>query len=251
MKKHDRAVRERRFSNTRTRRPQTRRGRMRPGQGRTALRRESRVGGATRCGIALVCMAAALAGCSSGQPAAVQQPPATVWQKLSGTGPPPGVGDWVRPPLAGMYASHPEMGFTAEEWHGIVSIEPPCVYFTFDSDYLLPDGQRDRVALSLPYPETRFEESTQTLWSGDVPIRHGDRVLTGGNEGSFTIGGKARHELHLFWDVCAAHGRATTYGLESLEWYCARDLSNVGWTPAVHHQRRLCVEDTRPWNQRE
>ena len=98
--------------------------------------------------------------------------------------------DWPQSPLAGMYVSHSEMMFQLEEWQGMVSIEPPRVYFYFDPDPLSEDARPGRLALSLPYPRVRFDESTQTLWSRDIPISHGDRVLTGGNEGGYTVGAR-------------------------------------------------------------
>ncbi len=163
---------------------------------------------------------------------------------------------WPRPPLAGMYARHPEMGFPAEGWEGIVSIEPPCVYFIFDSydsstnsyDWLTGD-RRVRIALSLPYPQVRFDESTQTMWSRDIPVSHGDRVLTGGGDGSYTVGGKEPHELHLFWDACSAQGIGVVSGLESVEWYCGQEPPD--WPSAQQGWQRICVEDMRPWNQRD
>ncbi|GEM_PF-1390651 len=85
------------------------------------------------------------------------------------------------------------------------------MYFIFDSydsstnsyDWLTGDW-RQRLALSLPFPEVRFDNSTQTLWSSDIPISHGDRVLTGGGESRYPERFKEFHELHLFWDICAA-----------------------------------------------
>ena len=148
-----------------------------------------------------------------------------------------------------MYVSHPEMMFQLEEWQGMVSIQPPCVYFYFDQNYLSEDVRPGRLALSLPYRWVRFDESTQTLWSRDIPISHGDRVLTGGNEGRYTAGGKELHELHLFWDVCAAQGVSTVFSVESVEWYCAQEPPE--WPTAEQEWQRICVEDTRPRNQRE
>jgi len=147
-----------------------------------------------------------------------------------------------------MYAQHPEMMFHLEEWQGIVSIEPPCVYLIFDQYRLSTDGMRRRLALSLPYPEVRFDENTQTLWSGDIPIAHGDRVLAGGNEIFQTVGGKEPDEMHLFWDVCTAHWVGMVPGMESVEWYCAQELPD--WPSAEQEWQRICVEDTRPRNQR-
>lgn len=214
-------------------------------------------------GLGFACLALAAAGCSSGQQeqAAVEQPLATLSATVGpepsyGPALPPEVavgsvgGDWPMPSLAGMYAYHPERMFPGEEHRGIVSIEPPCVFFYSDRDDLSADGTGRRIALSLPYPWVRFDESTQTLWYGDIPISHGDRVLTGGADGRTTQGGKEPQELHLFWNACAAHGAGSAFGLESVEWYCAKDLSEVNWTPAEQAQQRVCVEDTRPWNQR-
>lgn len=217
--------------------------------------------------VVLVCLAVVVAGCSPGSQAGVEQPvvtrTTTAQPETSGADRPTeasGMGlqdgsrgvskDWPRPPFAGMYAYHPQMMFHLEEWQGIVSIEPPCVYLIFDPDSFLADGERLRLALSLPYPKVRFDEDTQTLWSGDIPIAHGDRVLTGGNEIFQTVEGKEPDEMHLFWDVCTAHWVGIVSGMESVEWYCARDLSKLGWGPE-QNQHRKCVEDTRPRNQRE
>ncbi len=145
-----------------------------------------------------------------------------------------------------MFANHPEIQFPAEDVPGIVSIEPPCVYFFPDPDYRSADGRRFRLALSLPYPDVRFDESTQTLWNGDIPISHGDRVGAGGGS-SYDVGGKEHYDLYLFWDACAAHGVETTPGLTSIKWYCTQDPPE--WPSAEQEWQRVCVEDKRPWNQ--
>jgi hypothetical protein len=148
-----------------------------------------------------------------------------------------------------MFANHPEIQYPAEAGHGIVSIEPPCVYFYLDAEPGSEEVSRERLALSLPYPKVRFDESTQTLWSGDIPIFHGDRIEAGGG-GLYTVGGKKPDDLHLFWDVCAAHGVETTSGLKSVRWICSHEPSRLGW-PSEELLQRTCVEDTRPWNQRD
>ncbi|WP_419850985.1 hypothetical protein [Candidatus Poriferisocius sp.] len=118
-----------------------------------------------------------------------------------------------------------------------------------------------RLALSLPYPQIRFDESNQTLWiqwptrpklwSYDIPIAHGDRVIAAPTVVFDTIGGKEPHDLHLFWDVCPAHAVAVADGgLTSVEWLCSKKPPEWKW-----HQGQdlepICVEDTRPRNQRE
>jgi len=67
--------------------------------------------------------------------------------------------------------------FPGEEHQGIVSIEPPCVYFYSDRDDLSADGLGRRIALSLSYPLVRLDEGTRTLWNGGIPIAHGDRDI--------------------------------------------------------------------------
>jgi hypothetical protein len=213
-------------------------------------------------GLGVACLALFAVACSSEQQeqAEVKQPPAV----MSGTVEPETSkgqvllpeagagsvsGDWPVPTLASMYAHHPERMFSAEQQEGVVSIEPPCVYFYSDRDGLSADGAVRRIALSLSYPRMRFDESTQTLWNGDIPISHGDRVLTGGADGRSTQGGKEPHELHLFWNACAAQGAGSAFGLESVEWYCAQEPPD--WPTAKQGWQRICVEDTRPWNQRE
>ena len=249
-----------------------------------------RIGAVVRCGIVLLCLGLAFAGCSSGPQAGVEQPSATVSataeadrsgaEQQAGVEQPsatvsstaeadrsgadnPSDGtevggqtggwgdgeDWPRPPFAGMYAQHPEMMLPMEEFRGIVSIEPPCVYFYSEPEPESEEIGRERLVLSLPYPEVRFDEGTQTLWSGDIPISHGDRVLTGGGDGLNTVGGKEPDELHLFWDVCAAQGVGTVFGVESVEWFCTQEPPD--WPSAEQSWQRICVEDTRPRNQRE
>ncbi|MCY4036753.1 MAG: hypothetical protein OXF64_04800, partial [bacterium] len=139
--------------------------------------------------------------------------------------------------------------FPGEEHRGIVSIEPPCVFFYSDRDDLSADGMGRRIALSLPYPAVRFDESTQTIWNGEIPISHGDRVLAGGADGRSTQGGKEPQEVHLFWNACAAQGSGSAFGLRSVEWYCGQEPPD--WGPAKQEWQRICVEDTRPWNQRD
>ena len=220
--------------------------------------------GAARYTAVFICLVLVVAGCSSEPQAGVEQSSeivsATAEAERSGMDRPPerteiggqkgGWGDgkdWPQPPFAGMYAQHPEMMFHMDEWQGIVSIEPPCVYLIFDPGRLLADGERLRLALSLPYPKVRFEEGTQTLWSGDIPIAHGDRVLTGGNEIFQDVEGKEPDEMHLFWDVCTAHWVGMVPGMESVEWYCAQEPPD--WPSAEQGWQRICVEDTRPRNQ--
>jgi hypothetical protein len=123
------------------------------------------------------------------------------------------------------------------------------VYLIGTLDRSSADRMPRRLALSLPYPRVRFDDSTQTLWSGDIPIAHGDRVLTGGNEIFQTVEGKDPDEMHLFWDVCTAHWVGIVAGLESVEWYCTQEPPD--WPSGEHGWQRICVEDTRPWNQRD
>lgn len=133
---------------------------------------------------AAVCLALAAGGCSSAEPATVDQPSAAVSATVEpepsyGPALPREVaagnvgGDWPRPSLAGMYAYHPEQTFPSEEHMGIVSMEPPCVYFFSDPDELSAKGIGRRLALSLSYPQARFDESAQTLWNSDIPVTHG------------------------------------------------------------------------------
>ena len=251
-----------------------------------SLRAALRTGETVRCGVVSLCLALVLAGCSSEPQGALERPSATVSataepdrseaEPLAATEsataepglseapvlPPEGSGagghggdqqgdeEWPRRTLAGMYPHHPERMFQMEQWEGIVSIEPPCVYFYFDPGpkRLWADETRGRLALSLSYPEARFDEDTQTLWYGDIPIAHGDRVLTGGGE-NYTVGGKQPSDLHLFWNACTAHGLGTSFGLESVEWYCAQGPPD--WPSAKQEWQRICVEDTRPRNQRD
>ncbi len=230
------------------------------GKNPAPCRAASRIGWSARCGVVAVYVVLAIAGCSSEEQIVTEQPSdtvsATVEAELTdGPVPPPEEAagndgrDWQRPSLAGMYAYHPERMFLMEEHMGVVSIEPPCVFFYSDPDKLSAKGIERRIALSLPYPEVRFDESTQTLWNGDIPISHGDRVLTGGADGRTTQGGKEPLELHLFWNACAAQGAGSAFGLEPVEWYCAQDPRD--WQPAKQEWQRICVEDTRPWNQRD
>ena len=176
-------------------------------------------------------------------------------------GPPQGVGEWARPPLAGMWVDHPERSSPTHDWlYATVAIEPPCVYLTNISQELgydsLEEWEGRRLVFSLRYPEVRFDESTQTLWNPwrediDIPIAHGDRVIVSSDPFDETIGGKDPNETHLFWHTCAGHALAEPAGTwTSVEWLCSNKVP--GW---VFHdgqkRQRLCVEDTRPWNQRD
>ena len=264
MRGHGMAIREQSPDKSRARCPKDLHGERRPVPGRTALCRAFRGGAAVRWGIVLVCLAAALAGCSSGQQAAVEQlagVSATAEHEPGNVGPPPGVGDWVRPPLAGMWVDHPERMSPSHGWlHATVSVEPPCVYLTNVSQEFVRDSfeqwEGRRLVLSLLYPQVRFDESTQSLWSPwredvDIPIAHGDRVIVSSDPFDETIGGKEPSELHLFWDVCAAHARAKPAGIwTSVEWLCLDRVPGWVWHEGQKRQQ-LCVEDTRPWNQRD
>ena len=215
-----------------------------------------------RCGIAMVCLAL-VAACSSGQQAAPEPPTtasATAENVLNAMGPPSSVVDWVRPPLAGMRVDHPEEMSGTDGWlYATVSIEPPCAYLTDVSEELGVESQAEwegrRLALTLSYPKVRFDKRTQTLWNPwlgevDIPIAHGDRVIVSSDPLYETIGDKEPHEMHLFWDACAAHALAAPGTFwTSVEWLCSDKVP--GW---VWHQgrdrERVCVDDTRPWNQR-
>ncbi|WP_420434654.1 hypothetical protein [Candidatus Poriferisocius sp.] len=173
-----------------------------------------------------------------------------------------GVG-WPRPPLAGMRVDYPErMGPSSFFLHGIVSIEPPCAYLTNFSagfgDDSLAIWEGRRLALSLLYPEVRFDEDNQTLWNpelwddyDDIPIAHGDRVIVSSDPLLEDIGDKEPHELHLFWNACPAHGIASPWGFwTSVEWLCSNRPPEWVWHQGQELER-ICVEDTRPWNQRD
>ncbi len=219
-----------------------------------------------RCVVVLVCLALMAVGCSSAERVNIDSEPSknpvpTLEGGASGGSGQMGVGDWPRPPFAGMRFIHPEDMFTDDEkWiYATVSIEPPCVYLTNVTD-IMPDISRvswegRRLALSLLYPDIRFDESTHTLrnprWGKyDIPISHGDRVIVGSRSYDETVGGKEPGDLHLFWDACAAHAFAQPVGLwTSLEWLCVNRPS--GWVWHLGNELvRMCNEDT-PWNQRE
>lgn len=185
--------------------------------------------------------------------------------------------DWPRPPLAGMYVGHPEDLGQTEKWlHAVLSIEPPCAFLTnvsYLADVLysanvleelgydsLANWEGRRLALSLPFPQMRLDENDQTLWmlwpirpkqwSYDIPIAHGDRVIASPSVIFDTIEGKKPHELHLFWDACPAHALARPEGLlTSVEWLCSNKPPQWVWHEGQELER-ICVEDTRPWNQR-
>ncbi len=172
--------------------------------------------------------------------------------------------DWPRPPLAGMKVDHPEqLRPSVEAWiYATVSIEPPCVYLIdiTDGERFGDDsasiGEVERLALSLVYPEVRFDENSQTLWNSlwgyDIPIVHGDRVIVGATVLLETFeGNKEPDDLHLFWDACAAHGVASPEELlVSVEWFCLNSPPEWVWHEGQERER-ICVEDTRPWNQRD
>ena len=176
-----------------------------------------------------------------------------------------------------MYLGHPEDFGQTEEWlHAVLSIEPPCAFLTnvsYLADVLYPanvleelgydslaNWEGRRLALSLPYPQTRLDESDQTLWmiwpirskqwSYDIPIAHGDRVIAAPTVNFDTIGGKEPQELHLFWGLCPAHAVAAESSFASVEWLCSNKPPQWVWHEGQELER-ICVEDTRPWNQRD
>ena len=168
--------------------------------------------------------------------------------------------EWPTPPLAGMWVDYPLRMSPSSGWiHATVSIEPPCAYLTNLSEEFV-DGsfaewEGRRLALSLIYPDARFDESTRTLWNPlwdyDIPISHGDRVIVASNPLDEDIGDKDPHELHLFWDHCPAHAYANPEGLwTSVEWLCTNRPTEWVWHEG-EELKRICVEDTRPWNQRD
>lgn len=248
---------------------------------RPAPRRAAPCWWAVRCGVTAVCFTLAAAGCSSGHKTALEEPEAivsaTVKHEQATANPPAeepktvdldgdlGNGaDWPRPPLAGMWVDYPlrESG-SSFFLHGIVSIEPSCAYLTnvsyVDTEGLLVDPGAEwegrRLALSLIYPDARFDENTRTLWNPlweyDIPVSHGDRVIVASDPLFEDIGDKEPHDLHLFWDLCPAHGYATPEGLwTSVEWLCTNRPSEWVWHEGEELER-ICVEDARPWNQRD
>ncbi len=236
--------------------------------------------GVIRCGIVLVCIALAATACSSEPQAAVELPSAAVSataesERDDTDGPPQGSGaereegnaqhdaDWQQPPLAGMWVEHPEEMYPTVGWlHATVSIELPCVYLTDVSEGFVDESLANwanwkgrRLALSLRYPEVRFDENNQILWNPlwdyDIQIAHGDRVIVSSDPYLEDIGDKEPHELHLFWDVCSAHAVAVPAGLwASVEWLCSNKPPEWVWHRGEELER-ICVEDTRPWNQRD
>lgn len=230
-----------------------------------------------RCGVVLLCLVLAVAGCSPGPQAGVELPSATVSTTAEADlseaeRPPDGPGtgggedgqqhdeDWPRPPLAGMWVDHPERMSPSHGWlHAVISIQPPCVYLNNVSREFVDDSlakwEGRRLALSLRYPEVRFDEDSLTLWNPlweyDIPISHGDRVIVSSDPLLETIGDKEPHELHHFWDVCPAHALARPEGLwTSVEWLCSNRPAKWVWHEGQELEG-ICVEDTRPWNQRE
>ncbi|MCY3635480.1 MAG: hypothetical protein OXH23_07730 [bacterium] len=153
---------------------------------------------------------------------------------------------------------HPERLSPSSGWiHATVSIEPPCAYLTNVSEESISPvtWEGKRLALALRYPEVRLDESNQTLWNPlweyDIPITHGDRVIVSSDPIFETIGDKEPHELHLFWDVCPAHAIAIPGGLwTSVEWLCSNKPPKWVWHQGQELER-ICVEDTRPRNQRD
>ena len=236
-----------------------------------------RIGRAARCGVVATCSALVIGGCSSDPQADVERPSASVSavpeHELGGADRPPEGSkargnasgrqdgeDWQRPPLAGMWLDHPERMSPTHGWfHAVISIEPSCVYLTNVSREFEDDSSAKwegrRLALSLRYPEVRFDEDNQTLWNPlwdyDIPVSHGDRVIVSSDPLFETIGDKEPHELHLFWDVCSAHAVARPEGLwTSVEWLCSNKPAMWVWHEGQELER-ICVEDTRPWNQRD
>ncbi len=216
-----------------------------------------RVGG-VRCVVVLVCLALMVVGCSSAERVAVEESGEDLLK------PSEQVEDWPRPPFAGMWVDYPERSSPLEEtWiYATVSVEPPCVYLTnvaeggraSSTDRSPVSWQGRRLALSLIYPDVRFDEDTYTLWNpwgeDDIPISHGDRVIVSSDPLDEMIGGKEPGDLYLFWDACAAHAYARPGGLwSSLEWLCVNRPSNWVWHLG-NELVRMCNEDT-PWNQRE
>ncbi len=212
--------------------------------------------GAARCRawVVLVCLALMVVGCSSAERVVVEESGEDLLK------PPEQVEDWPRPPFAGMWVNHPNNVFPADDkWiYGTVSVEPPCVYLTNVTNIMAATSgvswEGRRLALSLIYPDVRFDESTYTVWNpwleDDIPISHGDRVFVGAHPFGETVGGKEPGDLHLFWDACAAHASARPVGLwSSLEWLCVNRPSGEAW-PFGNELVRMCNEDT-PWNQRE
>ena len=164
-----------------------------------------------------------------------------------------------------MYVGHSEDHGPTEGWlHAVLSIEPPCAYLTYISEEFVDDSLANwegrRLALSLPYPQTRFDESNQTMWiqwpirpkswSYNIPIAHGDRVIAAPTVVLDKIGGKEPQELHLFWDACPAHAVAAAVSFTSVEWLCSNKPPEWVWHQGQELER-ICVEDTTPWNQRE
>lgn len=243
-----------------------------PAQQRSALRS----GRAVRSGVVAVCLALAAAGCSSGGKTTAEQPSHTasataepepsegpVLPPAGSEGHDGGLGEnesWLRPPLAGMWVDFPERMGLSDGWiHATVSVEPPCAYLTNLSEEFVEDSITEwegrRLALSLIYPDVRLDGGTRTLWNPlwgyDIPISHGDRVIVASNPLRETIGGKEPSDLHLFWDLCPAHGYASPEGLwTSVEWLCTTRPTKWVWHEGEELER-ICAEDTRPWNQRE
>ena len=242
-----------------------------PAQQRSALR----IGGSVRSGVVAVCLALAAAGCSPEEQTTMEQPSHTVpatgepeptgaeqpreESEVAGVGAGWGVGvDWPRPPLAGMWVDYPLRESPSSGWiHATLSIEPPCAYLTNVSEEHISTvpWEGRRLALSLLYPEERFDKSSRTLWTSlwgyDIPISHGDRVVVSSDPLRETIGDKEPHELHLFWDVCPAHALASPGGFwTSVEWLCTNRPSEWVWHEGEELER-ICVQDSRPWNQRE
>ena len=111
---------------------------------------------------------------------------------------------WLVPSMPGMWIGHPNVEGNADAVPGVVVIEPPCVYVV----EVAGDGEVERAALELTYPEFRLDHLTETLWYNDIALVTGDRVITNGPSPA--------NDDYLFWNRCTAQNWNYVNGLTPL-----------------------------------
>ncbi|MCQ3812816.1 MAG: hypothetical protein KTU85_00140 [Acidimicrobiia bacterium] len=111
---------------------------------------------------------------------------------------------WLVPSMPGMWIGHPNTDWNADAVPGVVVIEPPCVYVV----EVAGDGEVERAALELTYPEFRLDHLTETLWYNDIALVTGDRVITNGPSPA--------NDDYLFWNRCTAQNWNYVNGLTPL-----------------------------------
>ena len=178
--------------------------------------------------------------------------------RIQDRGVPPPTDSFPLPELSGMFPYHPDLELELRRLIGIVhfrEFDPvnsdrlPCVtvFPTASSTQQTalwgdtwqatePNGYPLSVLLSLPFPQVRYDQTTKTLWNGDIgPIKSGDRVIidpiSQPNYYAARSYGRYKEYYEQLINGCGANAEVQVVDIQTVEQYCTNN------TPSRHQDQ--------------